>query len=88
MAVSDEMREGRFYWRLEGTWGRQAFTLGTGVARVDRDDTVSGGTALAGINFGQGRAAIEASYARSDYALNVSQGFTYSRAGVFLRIRF
>ena len=55
---------------------------------VKRDDAVSGGTALAGINFGQGRAAFEASYARSDYALNIAQGFTYSRMGFFFRFRF
>jgi len=84
VAVRDDSLDGRFYWRLEGTYGRQAFTVGA----VKRDDAVSGGTALAGINFGQGRAAFEASYARSDYALNVAQGFTYSRTGFFFRFRF
>ena len=49
---------------------------------------MSGGNALAGINFANGRAAFEASYARSDYALNVAQGFTYSRTGFYFRFRF
>ncbi len=84
VAVWDDHRDSRFYWRLEGTYGRQAFTVGA----VKRNDTVSGGTALAGINFAQGKAAIEASFARSDYALNVAQGFTYSRTGFFFRFRF
>jgi tetratricopeptide (TPR) repeat protein len=84
VAVWDDYRDGMLYWRLEGTYGRQAFTI----SAVKRDDTVSGGTALAGINFAHGRAAVEASYARSDYALNVAQGFTYSRTGFFLRFRF
>ncbi len=84
VAVRDDYRDGRFYWHLEGTYGRQAFTLGA----VKRDDAVSGGNALAGINFANGRAAFEASYARSDYALNVAQGFTYSRTGFYFRFRF
>ena len=84
VAVWDDYRDGRFYWRLEGTYGRQAFTVGA----ATHDDAVSGGTALAGINFDQGRAAFEASYAHSDYALNVAQGFTYSRTGFFFRYRF
>ncbi len=84
LAVWDDYRDGRLYWRLEGTYGRQAFTLGA----VKRDDTVSGGSALAGLNFARGRAAFEASYARSDYALNVAQGFTYSRTEFFFRCRF
>ena len=49
---------------------------------------MSGGTALVGIGFAQERAAFEASYARSDYALNVAQGFTYSRTGFYFRARF
>jgi pentatricopeptide repeat protein len=85
VAISDEHRDGRFYWRLEGTYGRQAFTLG---AAEPRDDTVQGGTALAGVNFAAGRAALEASYTHSDYALNVANGFTYSRSGFFFRYRF
>jgi tetratricopeptide (TPR) repeat protein len=84
VAVWDDYGDGRFYWRLEGTYGRQAFTLGA----VKRDDSVSGGTGLAGINFAHGKAALEASYARSDYALNVAQGFTYSRTGFLFRFRF
>ena len=85
IAISDELRDGRFYWRLEGTYGRQAFTLG---GAEPRDDAVQGGTALAGVNFAAGRAALEASYTRSDYALNVANGFTYSRSGFFFRYRF
>ena len=84
LAVWDDYRDGLLYWRLEGTYGRQAFTVGA----VKRDDAVSGGSVLAGVNFAQGRAAFEASYARSDYALNVAQGFTYSRTGFSLRFRF
>jgi tetratricopeptide (TPR) repeat protein len=84
LAVWDDYRDGRFYWRLEGTYGRQAFTLGA----VKRDDSVSGWSALAGLNLARGRASFEASYARSDYALNVAQGFTYSRTGFFFRYRF
>lgn len=85
VAIWDDYRDGRFYWRIEGTYGRQAFTLG---AAAPRDDTVQGGSALAGINFAGGRAAFEASYTRSDYALNVANGFTYSRSGFFFRYRF
>ena len=84
LAVWDDYRDGLLYWRLEGTYGRQAFTVGA----VKRDDAVSGGSVLAGVNFAQGRAAFEASYARSDYALNVAQGFTYSRTGFSFRFRF
>ena len=85
VAIWDDYRDGRFYWRVEGTYGRQAFTLG---AAAPRDDTVQGGSALAGVNFAAGRAAFEASYTRSDYALNVATGFTYSRSGFFFRYRF
>ena len=49
---------------------------------------MSGASALAGIGFAHGGAALEASYARSDYALNVAQGVTYSRAGLLFRLRF
>jgi hypothetical protein len=85
VAIWDDYRDGRFYWRIEGTYGRQAFTVG---AAAPRDDTVQGGSALAGINFAAGRASFEASYTRSDYALNVANGFTYSRSGFFFRYRF
>ena len=84
VAIWDDYRDGRFYWRLEGTYGRQAFTLGA----ARRDDAVQGGSALLGLNFAAGRAAFEASYTRSDYALNVANGFTYSRSGFFFRYRF
>ena len=85
VAIRDDYRDGRFYWRAEGTYGRQAFTLG---AAAPRDDRVNGESALAGINFAAGRGALEASYARSDYALNVATGFKYSRTGLFFRYRF
>jgi len=84
-AIWDDYRDGRFYWRAEGTYGRQAFTVG---AAEPRDDRVKGVSGLAGINFAAGRGAVEASYARSDYALNVANGFKYSRTGLFLRYRF
>ena len=85
VSIGDDHRDGRFYWRLEGTYGRQAFTLG-GAPR--HDDTVQGGMALAGVRIGDGRAAFEASYARSDDALSVASGATHSRSGFFFRYRF
>jgi Tfp pilus assembly protein PilF len=84
VAAWDDYRDGSLHWRLEGTYGRQAYTVGA----VTRTDAVSGGAALAGVDFARGRAAFEASYARSNYALNVAQGLTYSRTGFTLRLRF
>ncbi|PYT13698.1 MAG: hypothetical protein DMF51_10120 [Acidobacteria bacterium] len=85
LAIWDDYHDARFYWRAEGTYGRQAFTVG---AAAPRDDRVKGASALAGINFAAGRGALEASYTRSDYALNVANGFKYSRTGLFFRYRF
>jgi pentatricopeptide repeat protein len=84
VAVWDDRRDGFLYWRLEGTYGRQAFTEGT----AERDDAVNAVSALAGISFGRRRAALEASYTRSDYALDVAQGVMYSRTGINFRLRF
>jgi len=85
VAIGDDRQDGRTYWRLEGTYGRQAFTLG---AAAPRDDTVQGGMALAGIRFAAGRAAFEASYTRSEDALKVASGATHSRGAFDFRYRF
>ena len=84
VAVWDDRRDGFLYWRIEGTYGRQAFTEGT----ADQNETVNGVSAHAGIRFGNRRAALEGSYARSDNALDVAQGVRYSRTGFFFRLRF
>jgi len=85
VAIGDDRQDGRCYWRLEGTYGRQAFTLG---AAAPHDDTVQGGMALAGVHFAAGRAAFEASYARSEDALKVASGATHSRTAFSFRYRF
>lgn len=85
MAIGDDRQDGCCYWRLEGTYGRQAFTLG---ASEPRDDTVQGGMALAGVHFAAGRAAFEASYTRSEDALKVASGAAHSRTAFDFRYRF
>ena len=84
VAVWDDRRDGFLYWRIEGTYGRQAFTEGT----AKQDEAVNGVSAHAGISFGNRRAALEASYTRSDNALDVAQGVRYSRTVFFFRLRF
>lgn len=84
VALWDDERAGLLYWRVEATFGRQAYTQ----SDVDRTDTVSGGQALFGLSFADGKAAFEATYARSNYALNVAPGFMHSRTAFLFRLRF
>jgi pentatricopeptide repeat protein len=84
VALWDDERAGLLYWRLEATFGRQAYTE----SDVDHTDTVSGGQALFGINFADGKAAFEATYARSNYTLNVAPGLMHSRTACLFRLRF
>jgi pentatricopeptide repeat protein len=84
VALWDDERAGLLYWRLEATFGRQAYTE----SDVDRTDTVSGGQALLGLSFADGKAAFEATYARSNYALNIAPGFMHSRTAFLFRLRF
>jgi tetratricopeptide (TPR) repeat protein len=88
VAVSDDYRHGRISWRIEGTYGRQAFSTGAGsAAGAGDDDRVSAGYASFGVGLGS-RARLEAFYSRSDYALQVVSGFTSSRAGFTFHMRF
>ncbi|MGH9750614.1 MAG: tetratricopeptide repeat protein [Candidatus Polarisedimenticolia bacterium] len=88
LALWDEYRQGRFFWRIEGTWGRQDFETGAGVTvESGSDDTVQAAYVSAGVGFGK-RGSLEAFYARSDYALQLATGFTSSRSGFAFRYRF
>jgi tetratricopeptide (TPR) repeat protein len=88
LALWDSYRQGAFFWRLEGTYGRQDFATGTaGAIEAGTDDRVQAVYAAAGVGFGA-RATLEAFYSRSDYALQLATGFTSSRSGFVFRMRF
>jgi tetratricopeptide (TPR) repeat protein len=88
VALWDDYRKGRLFWRIEGTYGRQDFDTGAGGGiEAGTDDTVQAVYASAGVNFGA-RATLEAFYSQSDYALQLATGFSSSRSGFNFRLRF
>jgi hypothetical protein len=88
VAVWDDLRHGRFYWRVEATIGRQAFdTDASSTLEAGDGDTVRAFHAMAGVGLGE-RAAVEAFYSRGDYALQLATGFESTRAGFSFRFRF
>jgi tetratricopeptide (TPR) repeat protein len=88
VAVWDQYARSRIFWRVEGTLGRQDFDgRGGSAPGAGQDDTVQAFNGSLGVGLGS-RASLEAFYSRSDYALQVATGFTSSRTGFALRMRF
>jgi tetratricopeptide (TPR) repeat protein len=90
VAVSDDYRHGRLFWRAEGTIGRQSFNTGAGASvEAGNNDRVEAFYGSFGVGMGgTNRASLEAFYSHSDYALNLATGFTSSRTGMSFRYRF
>jgi len=86
VAIWDDYRHARIFWRIEETYGRQAFDAGAAV-EAGRGDRVAAEYVSFGVGFGT-RASLEAFYSHSNYALQLATGFTSSRSGFALRFRF
>jgi pentatricopeptide repeat protein len=88
VSVWDEYRDGRVFWRIEGTYGRQDFDTAAGQAgTAGADDRVRAVYASLGASLGA-RASVEAFYARSDDALQLATGLEATRSGFTCRYRF
>jgi tetratricopeptide (TPR) repeat protein len=88
VAIWDDYRRRRIFWRVEGTIGRQDFdTDARGSLEAGTDDTVQAIHARLGLTLGE-RATLEAFYSRSDYALEIATGFTSTRSGFAFGYRF
>lgn len=90
VAIWDDVRHGRIFWRFEGTIGRQSFDTSAGsILKAGNNDRVEALYGSFGVGMGAAkRATIEAFYGRSDYALNLVTGFTSTRSGAIVRYRF
>ncbi len=90
VAIWDDVRHGRLFWRAEGTIGRQSFdTGGSASLEAGNNDRVEAFYGSFGVGMGATkRATLEAFYGRSDYALNLATGFTSTRSGAIFRYRF
>jgi tetratricopeptide (TPR) repeat protein len=88
MAIWDHYLHERLSWRIEGTYGRQAFDTGAGASlQAGDNDTVQAVYGSFGVRLGS-RGQLEAFYSRSDYALQLATGFTSTRSGLAFRLRF
>ena len=87
LALWDQYRKGRIFWRIEATFGRQDFDTGAGAIQAGTDDTVQAFHVSAGAALGAD-ATLELFYAQSDYALQLATGFSSSRSGFNFRLRF
>jgi pentatricopeptide repeat protein len=88
VAVWDDYRDGRLYWRIEGTYGRQDFETAAGsAAPAGAGDRVMAVQASLGAGLGS-RATLEAYYSRGDHALQLATGSEARSSGFSLRYRF
>jgi Tfp pilus assembly protein PilF len=88
VAIWDDYRNRRIFWRIEGTIGLQSFDTDAGASlEAGTDDTVQAVHARFGLTLGE-RATLEAFYSRSDYALQLATGFKSTRSGFEFSYRF
>jgi pentatricopeptide repeat protein len=88
VAVWDDHLDGRVFWRIEGTYGRQDFRVAAGAAApAGAGERVQAVSASLGATLGS-RATLEAFYSRSDYALQLATGSEARSSGFSLRYRF
>jgi hypothetical protein len=86
--LTEGVPDGRFYWRVEGHAGRQSYdaNFSQRAPVADPETTVRGAAGVLGLNFGD-RVHLEASYRRTNDALETAPGFRTARAGLILRVR-
>jgi tetratricopeptide (TPR) repeat protein len=86
--LSEGSRDNHFYWRVEGHAGRQSYdaNFSQRAPVADPETTVRGAAGVLGLSFGD-RVHLEASYRRTNDALETAPGFRTARAGLILRVR-
>jgi hypothetical protein len=87
MRLADELDGGRFSWRVEGTWGRQAYDENDAerAAVATPDSPVHGGTGSIVWRFAD-RYHLEAYHLRTNDALETAPGFPVRRSGLALKV--
>jgi tetratricopeptide (TPR) repeat protein len=86
--LSEGSRDNHFYWRVEGHAGHQSYDLNFSQRApvADPETTVRGAAGLLGVTFGD-RVHLEASYRRTNDALETAPGFRAACTGLYLRVR-
>jgi len=88
LRLTEGTRDSRLYWRVEGLIGRQSYDPNDSLRApvADPQATVHGGGGLFGVEIGD-RVRLEASYSRTNDALETAPGFPTARTGLLLRVR-
>jgi len=87
MRLTDELNGGRFSWKVEGTWGRQAYDENDAPrsAVATPDSPVHGGSGTIAWRFAD-RYHLEAYHLRTNDALETAPGFPVRRSGLAFRV--
>jgi hypothetical protein len=87
MRLADQLDGGRFSWRVEGTWGRQAYDENDAPrsAVATLDSPIHGGSGSLTWRFAD-RYRLEAYHLRTNDALETAPGFPVRRSGLALKV--
>jgi len=88
VTLEDEAWDGRFTWRVAGTFGRQSYDPNEfQTAAVGQEESpIAGGSARVGVGIGD-RTRLEAWHLRTNDALATAPGFPVRISGVLLKVR-
>lgn len=87
MRLTDQLDGGRFSWKVEGTWGRQAYDENDAARApvATPDSPIHGGTGSIVWRFAE-RYRLEAYHLRTNDAIETAPGFPVRRSGLALRV--
>ena len=87
LRLSDESERGRFSWKVEGTYGRQAYDENEALraAVAEPDTPVHGGSGRVAWRLAD-RFRLEAYHVRTNDALETAPGFPVRRSGLALKV--